>query len=85
MVEAGHWTRDEGIEFSNTIARMVALRQLPDDPVTLCLIESGEWKTASSDGDGEVRVGRVLSVGRFGVVTEIVRPRRRGVGQRRSG
>jgi|GEM_PF-4862932 len=83
MVAAGHWSADEANAFYAWVSREVALGHLPNDPKMLGLLPEGEWKTASSNGD--VRVGRVLSVGRFGIATEIVRPRRRGVGLRRSG
>lgn len=76
LVDADKMTRDDAIGFSNYIDRAVKLGQLPDDAKMLGLLQSGEWKTASSNGL-PVRAGRVISVGKFGIFLDIFKPRNR--------
>lgn len=73
LVKAGKMSREDAILFSNWIDLKVKLGQLPDDAVMLGLVESGEWKTASSDGAPR-RAGRVVSIGPWGVSLGIFKP-----------
>lgn len=73
LVQAGKMSRDDAILFSNWIDLKVKLGQLPDDAVMLGLVESGEWKTASSDGTSR-RAGRVIGIGRWGINLDIFKP-----------
>lgn len=73
LVAAGTMSPDDAILFSNWIDREVKLGHLPDDPNMLGLVQSGEWKTASSDGAPR-RAGRVIGVGKWGISLSIFRP-----------
>ncbi len=75
LVDAGKMSREEAILFSNWIDLKVKLGQLPDDAVMLGLVESGEWKTASSSGAFR-RAGRVMSVGPWGISLDVFKPSR---------
>ena len=75
LVEAGKMSREEAILFSNWIDLKVKLGQLPDDAVMLGLVQSGEWKSASSDGTPR-RAGRVMSIGPWGISLDVFRPSR---------
>ena len=74
LVAAGTMSSEEAILFSNWIDREVKLGHLPDDPNMLGLVQSGEWKTASSDGTA--RAGRVMSIGPWGISLDVFKPSR---------
>ena len=73
MVKAGTMSRDDAILFSNWIDREVKLGHLPDDANMLGLVQSGEWKTASSNSEPR-STGRVISIGPWGISLNIFKP-----------
>jgi len=61
-------SREEAYLITDWIDREVKLGRLPDDAAMLGLIESGEWRVAtSSTGERPQRVGKVLSFGWAGI------------------